>query len=256
MHCNSNVAHHTPRPTHAVKQVQYLKDCDQIVILDHGRVKAAGSYRALSTSGFDIESFVKQMEGEGEGGRAEAAEGEGDGGDGGENKAVANPNPNPNPNRRGDGGENKAVAEAGRPRSKSGLRGSQGGAAKGSAKGAKEGPVAEPRAAGKPGPGLMTTEKRDRGSVRWKTYWYYISRGHPIIYLLMMLVVLGSQALLVYSNIWLAQWGTASYAPLSDERNFYYLGRFSIFVVMGSFATFINMNLNLEHRTKAAKVTR
>ena len=100
----------------------------------------------------------------------------------------------------------------------------------------------------------MTTEKRDKGSIRWRTYWYYVSRGHPTIYAAMLMVTLGSQALLTYANIWLSLWGTASLAGLSARENFFYLGRYSLFVVFGSFSTFVNMNLNLEHRTKAAKV--
>jgi len=100
----------------------------------------------------------------------------------------------------------------------------------------------------------MTKEKRDKGTVRLATYWYYISRGWPIVYLMMLLVVLGSQALLTYSALWLSQWGSAAYLGLTSQDNMWYLGRYAIFVVCGAFSTLVNMMLNLESRTKAAKV--
>ena len=99
----------------------------------------------------------------------------------------------------------------------------------------------------------MTTEKKATGSVRLGVYWYYISRGHPFIYVLMLLVVLGSQGLSTYAAVWLSMWGTASYHQITEARSFYYLHIYATFVILGTFATFINMNLNLEHRTKAAK---
>lgn len=49
--------------------VQYLSKCDLVVILEDGRIKAAGSYAELQYSGIDINSFISQLDSEQQSGK-------------------------------------------------------------------------------------------------------------------------------------------------------------------------------------------
>jgi photosystem II stability/assembly factor-like uncharacterized protein len=58
----------------ATHQIQFLKDCDIIVVMDGGKIKASGTYSTLASGGFDVASFVQQKsdddEPKAEGGKA------------------------------------------------------------------------------------------------------------------------------------------------------------------------------------------
>lgn len=250
-------------------QVQFLSDCDHVIVMDSGRIKAAGSYAALSSSGIDIDSFVKQVNQSSGGKKAAAAGGESSkkgrgGGRGGAGDGRGSGMGGRGGGRGGGGGGdwagtsgrggrgrgfNEVATDSGKA---AGVEKPSTGATKSSAViGATR--TADNDKDKSSGKKLMTTEAKAKGSVRLRVYWYYISRGHPFIYVLMLLVVLGSQGMSTYAAVWLSMWGTASYHGISEARSFYYLHIYAIFVMLGTFATFINMNLNLEHRTKAAK---
>ena len=182
-------------------QVQYLKDCDLIVVLDNGVLRAVGTYDDLLQQNLDILKHLK--------------------------KGCSS---NDIPNQLNLSSAKNGMENANKNNSTTD---------KSTAADEKK---------------LLTTEFKHKGSVRFNVYWFYISKGKPFIYGLMMLTTLCSQALQNYASIWLATWGSVSYNKrFTSTENFVYLGVYAGLVIGGSFSTFINMNLNLEHRIRSAK---
>ena len=54
---------------------------------------------------------------------------------------------------------------------------------------------------------LMSKEERNEGEVPWATYWAFINAGGKWAFLITLLSQLGGQALNVYANFWLTDWG-------------------------------------------------
>lgn len=88
----------------------------------------------------------------------------------------------------------------------------------------------------------------------------FLPVGRPQFYLFMITVSLATQVVLNYANIWLTTWGAATqyseqvdHVALSYSSNLFYLGQYAYLVVLGSFASLLNILANLEHRTVASK---
>ena len=239
----------------ATHQTQYLKDCDLVIVMDTGTIgtsiRAIGSYEDLLRQGIDTNAFG-QLD------NSNSLH---------ENKSSVKKLSNPS---KSDVSRSRHSSSSSKPSTSSTIADNHTTKISGSGAPGASGAPARVATASKesaessskqsalsttPTGRLIKSEPKGKGSIQLDVYWYYISRGHPIIYFIMLLVSLGSQALSTYSNIWLSSWGSAAYSQhLPKAKNLYYLNIYTLLAVLGSFTQFINMNLNLEHRVKAAKV--
>jgi ATP-binding cassette subfamily C (CFTR/MRP) protein 1 len=232
----------------ATHQTQFLKDCDLIMIMADGRVCAIDTYDNLIRRGIDVESYHdKRRDHEGQNDNVYRQRTDRDTPTGG---ALVTPIPH-----RPSVSDPPMHAISVSPTY---VRSPSLAVVPAPGKGTSiSGELKNPL---KVGGGLMSAEFKAKGRIRWKTYWFYISRGRPEIYVLMISIVLVSQVLSIYANMWLSLWGEASSSSqqlnqqqLSKHENYYYLTRYTVLACFGSCTGLINMNLNVEHRTKAAK---
>jgi ATP-binding cassette subfamily C (CFTR/MRP) protein 1 len=226
----------------ATHQTQYLKDCDLIVMMADGQVTGVDTYANFMSRGIDVEAFEGSKSTSGT-----AAP-----------QSLATVH-NSNANKSEDIVKEPALLapvpmRAPKVASLNALRASRNSSTSPASPSGLAARSPADKAKGTPQGGLMSAEHKAKGRIRWGTYWFYISRGRPEIYVLMISVVLASQVLSTYANVWLSSWGEASSAgALSKSQNYYYLNRYTLLALAGSCTGLINMNLNVEHRTKAAK---
>ena len=81
---------------------------------------------------------------------------------------------------------------------------------------------------------LMTKEEKNEGFVSWRVYVRYMGEmGWPVI-LLVVLSLLGKNALLVVTDVWLAKWSTAKN---QDEATYY----MTIYAIFGLSIIFVSL---------------
>lgn len=229
-------------------QVQFLKECDLVVVLEEGHVKGVGTYDELKSQGIDVDATgehydddTDEEEEEGEGtekdvqGQPDAA----DGSAGGEvehsdiNLQVGTAKSRSRSKSDGDDGRSRA-----RTRSKSFSAENEKGRSSSSSKNA---PGANEQSGG-----LMTEEEKESGTVDAGIFWYFISAGSPYLVLGTFLFVLGGTVAGIAGTYNLQDWGTAVVAsymqkgrPLNNPETMVYLHKYAWLMMIPVGCSFI-----------------
>lgn len=218
-------------------QVQFLEDCDLIVILDNGRVKAQGTFQELGASGLDIESIVPRSTNDEAGDEGEGAADVASGG--------STPRTPRTPRMRQPSMDGGAAS----PRDRALTRDRAG-----SARSSKAPSVAHEEH------GLMTDEEKNTGGVGWDVYWFFMSAGSVLSCVSIVLVCLGGQVSDSASSYLLADWGkeniisvmtTGKY--LNSYQNVAFLGKYAWLKMITCGSVLISYLLIRVHGLKASK---
>ena len=92
---------------------------------------------------------------------------------------------------------------------------------------------------------IISIEEKREGSVSSETYNYYIRAGGIFFFIAIIVFSTANQALVLLANFWLAHWGTVANdaalrgEPLSSNRNLFYLDQFALLSMCGVAAMII-----------------
>lgn len=208
-------------------QVHLLNQCDHIIILSDGKIKAQGTFQELQTSGVDIHNYVEHKE----------------------NTASAE--------KEEDEVEENARSGSVDSSSKSGKASRSSKSAKSEKSDVMEiqkKEKAEVRHADTRTSKLTTLEERKLGDVTLDTYLYYLRAGGWYWFIGGIAFQLISQGFQVYSSFWLSTWSEAAVekrdegSELSGSRNLFYNNMFALISMMTMTCLFIKSILIAQHR--------
>jgi len=211
--------------------IHCLPQCDQVIILEDGRVKVAGSYLELVNSGVDITQYIPHCPEDEEGGMAAASASAS-----GRKKSISNAEEldiAPNAERKSShGGRNADVAEDAK---------TKGGAVEAGA--------------------LTTKEEKAEGSVSWRTYARMIEYGGYTAIAGTMFGQFTNQILNINANFWLADWGLAttkdSFGPegeMSRRDNFDWFHGYAGMQMAAVFFLLVSRLSLVRHRLNSSRV--
>merc|ERR1711871_74295 len=213
-------------------QVHLLNQCDHIIILSDGKIKAQGTFHELQTSGVDISNYVEQKE------VSSTEDLDGEDGEG--------------------GGRSSSVDSARLSEGKGSMKGSR--SRKMSSMSAKESleaqrqEKADERHADTRTSKLTTLEERKLGDVTLDTYLYYLRAGGWYWFAGGIAFQLISQGFQLYSSFWLSTWSETAVerrdegVEMSASQNMYYNNRYAMWAMLTMVCLFLKSLFIAQHR--------
>lgn len=205
--------------------VNVLPMCDQIIILEDGRVKMSGTYDEIMRSGIDIEKYVPGAEDE------EAAEEAVEVGSdvvrraSSDGVAALKDESMGKERSTSDSDSRIRSSSLSSSRDRAGSRGrARTRTTSGDAKTAKE-----EKGDGK----LMSVEEQAEGDVKLSTYLSLVRRGGTLVFCGVIFFTFAGQVLGINANFWLIEWGTETTEDhqdgqdMSKSRNMFYLNSYA-----------------------------
>lgn len=216
-------------------QVHLLNQCDHIIILNEGKIKAQGTFQELQTSGVDISNYVEHKEAP----PSDTADEDDDGERGGRQSSVDS-----------EGGKS---TKGGRTRKSSSM-------SKKEQVEAEKQEKAEERHADTRTSKLTTLEERKLGDVTMDTYMYYLRAGGWYLFASAIAFQLFAQGFQVYASFWLSIWSAEAVeerdegGEMSESRNLYYNNMFALWSMMVMTCLFIKSLFIAYHRIGTSAV--
>merc|ERR1711871_1600575 len=219
-------------------QVHLLNQCDHIIVLSDGKIKAQGTFHELQTSGVDISNYVEHKE------VSSTEDLDGEDGEG--------------------GGRSSSVDSARLSEGKGSMKGSR--SRKMSSMSAKESleaqrqEKADERHSDTRTSKLTTLEERKLGDVTLDTYLYYLRAGGSSWFLGGIFFQLIAQGFQAFASFWLSMWSAEAVekrdqgTELSESRNLYYNNMFALWSMMVMTCLFIKSLFIAYHRLGTSSI--
>ena len=234
--------------------VHLLPQCDYIIILEDGKIKANGTYNELSHSGIDLHNIMNTSQA---------------GGDDEESIVVVDQvevdvRSSTNKDMRSMSRDSQ---DSGASTRKSRKQRSSSEASTGSTSKMVEKAElsvaqskAEERHKDTRTSKLTTLEERKLGDVQSQTYFYYLRAGGALWIFGALLWQTGGQGIEIFSKFWLTMWAAESVEKEEDgevmtsSRNLYYINYYATFAMLSLACYFFRSLLMAQHRVKSAAV--